>query len=296
MNKIEALLFFQQAGQGSPLLLLHGLEVNGTMFDPIVPTFTPHYQMIVPDLRGHGRSQDLPGPYDVPQLTADVIGLLDTLALSVVDVLGYSHGGAVAQYLAYMFPHRVRRLILACTYACNALSFRENIEDRLRPWLIRILGSRRLIHFAICIGALGPLDAEQAHRLLAMVPSTGTRRMIARTRSLTTFDSRSWLAQNSATDLDHRWRQRPCGSVRSRADVGPRHSRCSVRDPCQCRACVHLDPYGPVHCSRERISRNASMTNREANGFPYKCRSVASVGFALAEATKKLRGMVQDRF
>ncbi len=188
-------LFFQQAGQGSPLLLLHGLEVNGTMFDPIMPAFTPQHQVIVPDLRGHGRSQDLPGPYDVPQLAADVIGLLDALALSTVDVLGYSHGGAVAQYLAYTFPHRVRRLILACTYASNALSFRENIEDRLRPWLIRLFGSRRLIHLAIRTGALGPLDAEQAHRLEAMIPSTGRQQMIARTKGLTTFDSRPWLAQ-----------------------------------------------------------------------------------------------------
>ena len=187
-------LFFQQAGQGSPLLLLHGLGVNGTMFDPIVPTFTPQHQVIVPDLRGHGRSQDLPDPYDVPQLAADVIGLLDTLALETVDVLGYSHGGAVAQYLAYTFPHRVRRLILACTYAYNALSFREKIEDRLRPWLMRLLGPRRLIHFAIRTGALGPLDAEQAHRLEAMLASNGTRQMIAAARGLTTFDSRPWLA------------------------------------------------------------------------------------------------------
>ena len=187
-------LFFQQAGQGSALLLLHGLQVNGTMFEPIVPALAPHHQVVVPDLRGHGRSQDLSGPYDVPQLVADVIGLLDTLALQTVDVLGYSHGGAVAQYLAYTFPHRVRRLILACTYASNALSFREKIEDRLRPWLMRLLGPRRLIHFAIRTGALGPLDAEQAHRLEAMGGSTGTRQMSAVTKGITTFDSLPWLA------------------------------------------------------------------------------------------------------
>jgi pimeloyl-ACP methyl ester carboxylesterase len=188
-------LFFQQSGQGSPLLLLHGSEVNGTMFDPVVPAFTPHHQVIVPDLRGHGRSQNLPGPYDVPQLTADVIALLDTLALPTVDVLGYSHGGAVAQYLAYAFPHRVSRLILACTYAYNTLSFREKIDGQLHPWLIRLLGPRRLIHFAIRTGALGALDAEQAHRLEAMVASTGTLQMMAVAQSVITFDSRPWLAQ-----------------------------------------------------------------------------------------------------
>ena len=188
-------LFFQQAGQGSPLVLLHGLGVDGTMFDPIVPAFTPQHQVIVPDLRGHGHSQDLPGPYDVPQLAADVIGVLDTLALQTVDVLGYSHGGAVAQYLAYRFPQRVRRLMLACTYAYNALSFQEKIEDGLQPWLMRLLGPRRLLHFAIRAGALGPLDAEQAQRLEAMLPSRGTQQMIGAAKGLSTFDSRPWLAQ-----------------------------------------------------------------------------------------------------
>ncbi len=190
----NASLFFQQAGNGAPLVLLHGLGGDGTMFDPIVPAFTPQHQVIVPDLRGHGRSQDLPGPYDVPQLAADVIDVLDLLALQSVDVLGYSHGGAVAQYLAYTFPHRVRRLMLACTYAYNALSFREKIEDRLRPWLMRLLGPGRLMRFAIRTGALGPLEAEHARRLEAMIARSGTRHMMAAAQGLTTFDSRSWLA------------------------------------------------------------------------------------------------------
>jgi pimeloyl-ACP methyl ester carboxylesterase len=190
-----ASLFFQQAGQGAPLVLLHGLGANGAMFDPIVPAFTPQHQVIVPDLRGHGRSRDLPGPYDVPQLAADVIGLLDTLALQSVDVLGYSHGGAVAQYLAYTFPHRVRRLMLACTYAYNALSFREKIEDRLRPWLMRLLGPGRLMRVAIRTGALGPLDAEHAQRLETLLASMGTRQMLVASQGLTTFDSRPWLAE-----------------------------------------------------------------------------------------------------
>jgi pimeloyl-ACP methyl ester carboxylesterase len=188
-------LFFQQVGQGSPLVLLHGLGANGTMFDPVVPAFTSQHQVIVPDLRGHGRSQDMSGPYDVPQFAADVIGVLDALALQSVDVLGYSHGGTVAQYLAHTFPHRIRRLILACTYAYNALSFREKIEDHLQPWLIRLLGLGRLMHVAIRAGALGPIDTEHAQRLEALLASMGTRQMLAASKGLTTFDSRPWLTE-----------------------------------------------------------------------------------------------------
>ena len=65
-------LFYKVTGNGDPLLLLHGLMATGAMFDPLVPLLQSNFRMIIPDLRGHGESGDLPGPYDVPSLTADL--------------------------------------------------------------------------------------------------------------------------------------------------------------------------------------------------------------------------------
>ena len=65
---MAAPLFVHQAGAGPPLLLIHGLMATGAMFQPVVPALATHYHVIVPDLRGHGRSGALPGPYTMAQL------------------------------------------------------------------------------------------------------------------------------------------------------------------------------------------------------------------------------------
>src|SRR5207249_7060542 len=114
------------------------------MYQPVLPALTTHYHVIVPDLRGHGRSGVLPGPYSVEQLAHDLAQLLDDLHLDAAHVLGYSQGGAVAQQFARDYPRRVRGLMLACTYAYNMLSRRERLESILAPWMVRILGMRRL--------------------------------------------------------------------------------------------------------------------------------------------------------
>ena len=97
----RTVLFYKVTGNGEPLLLLHGLMATGAMFDPLVLLLQSNFRMIIPDLRGHGQSGDLPGPYDVPSLTADLDAVLEHAGFENCAVLGYSHGGAVAQQLAH---------------------------------------------------------------------------------------------------------------------------------------------------------------------------------------------------
>jgi pimeloyl-ACP methyl ester carboxylesterase len=65
-------IFFRVEGKGEPLLLLHGLMAAGIMFDPIIELLRDQFRMLVPDLRGHGKSGDLDGPFDVAALTTDL--------------------------------------------------------------------------------------------------------------------------------------------------------------------------------------------------------------------------------
>src|SRR6478609_3592322 len=113
------LVAFTEHGAGPPLLLVHGLMITGEMFEPVLDHFAERHRAIVPDLRGHGRSRALPPPYTVEQLARDLADLLDHLGVEMVDVLGYSQGGAVAQQFVLDHPARCRRLVLACTYAFN---------------------------------------------------------------------------------------------------------------------------------------------------------------------------------
>ncbi len=58
-------IFYRVEGNGAPLLLLHGLMVSGAMYDPLIELLRDQFRMLVPDLRGHGKSGNLADPYDV---------------------------------------------------------------------------------------------------------------------------------------------------------------------------------------------------------------------------------------
>jgi len=187
------LAYLDSGGAGPPLLLIHGLMVSGAMYEPVLPALTRHYRVIVPDLRGHGHSGALSGPYRVEQLAGDMVQLLNDLQIDAVNVLGYSQGGAVAQQFAHDYPKRVRRLVLACTFAYNMLSRRERLEGMLAPWLVRILGVRRMGRLAIDNGGGQRVPPETAHWLEEIIAANDKVRMVAAVEAMKAFDSRSWL-------------------------------------------------------------------------------------------------------
>jgi len=195
-------LFVQQSGAGSALLLIHGLMVSGAMYQGVLPTLAIDYHVIVPDLRGHGRSGALPGPYSVEQLSRDLAQLLDDLQVDSAHVLGYSQGGAVAQQFARDYPTRVRGLILACTYAYNMLSRRERVEGMLSPWLVRILGMRRLARLLFSgVGGGQRMPPETARWLEGILAANDKARMVAAVEAMKAFDSRPWLREITCPTL-----------------------------------------------------------------------------------------------
>jgi pimeloyl-ACP methyl ester carboxylesterase len=113
----SAQICYQEIGRGYPLLMLHGLGSSGDDWWFQTPAFSPHFRVIVPNLRGHKQSSPLRGPISIDTLAADVAQLLDALEIARSHVLGLSLGGAVAQLLAIHFPAKVNKLILVNTFA-----------------------------------------------------------------------------------------------------------------------------------------------------------------------------------
>ncbi|MCI4350126.1 MAG: alpha/beta hydrolase [Thermoplasmata archaeon] len=100
-------------GDGSPILLVHGLGGNRTVWNSVLPLLIPKAQVVAVDLRGHGRSPLPEGStFGFDELAQDLLALLDRLALPSVHVVGLSAGGFLALRLALDHPDRLRSLIL----------------------------------------------------------------------------------------------------------------------------------------------------------------------------------------
>ncbi len=98
-----------------PLLLLNGIGANLELLQPFVDRLDRGIETILVDLPGAGQSPAPSIPYRPRGLAKLLARLLDELAYPVVDVLGISLGGAIAQQFARQFPERCRRLVLVST-------------------------------------------------------------------------------------------------------------------------------------------------------------------------------------
>ncbi|HEY0540190.1 MAG TPA: alpha/beta hydrolase [Actinoallomurus sp.] len=93
------------------LVLLHALGEDGSTWAAAARRLAGRYQVYAPDLRGHGGSDRCP-EYSFELMRDDVLGLLDTLGLDQVTLVGHSMGAVVAYLLAGGRPERVARLVL----------------------------------------------------------------------------------------------------------------------------------------------------------------------------------------
>jgi poly(3-hydroxyalkanoate) depolymerase len=103
-------------GEGSPVLLLTGIGANLEMWEPFEQALGDlPIQTISIDLPGTGGSPLPSKPMRMPALARLLIGVLDALGYTTVDLLGVSFGGALAQQLAHQAPDRINRLVLVAT-------------------------------------------------------------------------------------------------------------------------------------------------------------------------------------
>ncbi len=96
------------------VVLIHAIGTSLRMWAPQIPTLARDRRVVSVDLRGHGGSPVPAGPYAIDELAADVVALLDSLAVERAAVCGLSLGGMVGLALAARAPERVDRLVAAC--------------------------------------------------------------------------------------------------------------------------------------------------------------------------------------
>ena len=108
-------LYYERLGSGPPLLFLNGSGATLHQIAPLLGPYTEHFEVVIHDQRGLGRTEVPPGPYTMADYAADAVALLDHLRLERTRVAGISFGGMVGQELAATVPERILRLALLCT-------------------------------------------------------------------------------------------------------------------------------------------------------------------------------------
>jgi pimeloyl-ACP methyl ester carboxylesterase len=103
---------FRIAGDGPPLLLIHGIGDSSSTWSNVMPSLARNHLVIAPDLLGHGDSDKPRADYSVAAYANGMRDLLGVLGVDRVSLVGHSLGGGVAMQFAYQFPEHTERLVL----------------------------------------------------------------------------------------------------------------------------------------------------------------------------------------
>lgn len=153
----DAAIYYDSEGDGSPLVLLHGYALNGLMWEFQRPAFAKSHKVVTVDLRGFGKSS-CGRSWSGQVMAEDVMGLIESLKLEDVTVLGFSMSGPVAIRAAYEMPAKVRRLILASSILPSGGRPKAGSQDAMNREELEVLRLRGILAWADFIGlSRGPL-------------------------------------------------------------------------------------------------------------------------------------------
>jgi pimeloyl-ACP methyl ester carboxylesterase len=143
------------SGVKAPLILLHGLADCALVWSSLAEHLADRYQIVAPDLRGHGESSKPLENYSSSEIIADLEALMAHLGWNQAHVLGHSWGAKVATIWATRNPQRFSSLILVDPF------YIDRLPDWFQftfPFLYRVLPFLR---------GMGPFETEAAAEKLA---------------------------------------------------------------------------------------------------------------------------------
>jgi pimeloyl-ACP methyl ester carboxylesterase len=117
-------IYYEEHGNGQPILLIQGLGYPSGMWFMQIPALSRHFQTIVFDNRGVGKTDKPDEEYTVRLMASDAAELLRSLKVPKAQVVGVSLGGYIAQELALNHPDLVDRLVLMAT-SCGSPRYLE---------------------------------------------------------------------------------------------------------------------------------------------------------------------------
>lgn len=139
-------LHYEEFGHGAPLLLVHGLGSSTLDWEQQIPALSTRYRVIVPDVRGHGRSDKPRERYSIAGFSADMVALIEHLNLGPVHYVGLSMGGMIGFQLAVDQPQLLKSLCIVNSAPEVKLRSRDEYWQWFKRW--------SLMHM-LSMGAIG---------------------------------------------------------------------------------------------------------------------------------------------
>jgi 3-oxoadipate enol-lactonase len=170
-------LIYSEAGQGTPVVLLHGFPLCAAIWHEQQRRLGERYRVITPDLRGHGHSPAPPGVYEMDLLARDVLALLDSLKINKAIIMGHSMGGYVTLAAWKLAPERFLALGLVNSQAGadteEGRQSRAKMADRVAAEGSKVVAEAMLPKlFAADLPADAPI-IEQVRRMILNTPPAG---------------------------------------------------------------------------------------------------------------------------
>jgi pimeloyl-ACP methyl ester carboxylesterase len=131
-------LYYQRAGSGEPLILVHGSWGDHNNWASVVPLLSQAFQVVTFDRRGHSQSETAPGQGSFAEDADDLGALIEQLGLAPAHVVGNSGGAAIALRLAGTRPELFRTLVVHEPPLVGLLEGRSDLQPMLEGFHARI--------------------------------------------------------------------------------------------------------------------------------------------------------------
>ena len=201
-------IFYEVAGVGPPLVLVHANPFDHTMWLYQVASLSRRYTVVAPDLRGYGRSDKPETPFSFADMANDIVGIVRHLGFERVALAGVSIGATLALAIGLDHPKLVRALILVGGESGNPPVFATLAKD----YAAKPIAEQRRDHIRMITDsafAQSPMGRYLLEGFLAAPPDLSGQSIAEIFRARTKVDLRSRLAEvsiptlvvNGATDV-----------------------------------------------------------------------------------------------
>lgn len=124
-------IFYEEKGSGEPLIFIHGVGLDHTMWNQQIDSLSDSFRVIVYDMLGHGGSEHPPGPYSITQYVEQLSGLMEFLNIEKTHLVGFSMGGMVAQAFALDYKNKLKTVTIMNAVANRTDEQRKGILARV---------------------------------------------------------------------------------------------------------------------------------------------------------------------